>query len=153
VRDASSLRAAMAITAAYLPTSDKREPSDYTPELSRRARGIEVWAALRSLGKSGIAAVVDQTCEYARQYAEGMRQGGFTICNDVVLNQVLVEFGTPEQTRSIITAIQNDGTLWAGPTVWQGHTAMRVSISSWKTTAADIERSIATTLQIASQFV
>ncbi|MBA3823338.1 MAG: aspartate aminotransferase family protein [Ktedonobacterales bacterium] len=149
VRDAATLRAAMAITAAYLPTSEHREPSDFTPELSRRARGVEVWAALRSLGRSGIAELVDRTCQCAQQFAEGMRHAGFAVINEVVLNQVLVQFGTPEQTRAIIAAIQADGTLWAGPTIWQGQTAMRISISSWKTTAADIDRAIAVTLRIA----
>jgi glutamate/tyrosine decarboxylase-like PLP-dependent enzyme len=153
VRDAKALRAAMAITAAYLPATDQREPSDYTPELSRRARGIEVWAALRSLGRAGVADLIDQTCQCARLFADGMRAAGFTILNEVVLNQVLVQFGTPEQTRAIIAAIQADGTLWAGPTVWQGHTALRLSVSSWKTTPTDIERSISAIVRIAREHV
>ncbi len=151
VRDAATLRAAMAVTAAYLPTSEHREPSDFTPELSRRARGVEVWAALRSLGRSGITELVDRTCQCAQQFAEGMRHASFTVLNEVVLNQVLVQFGTSEQTRAIITAIQADGTLWAGPTVWQGQTAMRISVSSWKTTPADIDRSIATVVRLARE--
>jgi glutamate/tyrosine decarboxylase-like PLP-dependent enzyme len=143
VRDADALRAAMAITAEYLPTvTEHRNPSDYTPELSRRARGIEVWAALRSLGRSGVADMIERTCRHARRFAEGLTAAGCHVLNDIVLNQVLVSFGDAESTNRVISRIQKDGTCWWGGTVWQGRTAMRISVSSWATTDEDVERSI-----------
>lgn len=143
VRNAEHLRAAMAVTAEYLPTeTDQRNPSDYVPELSRRARGTEIWAVLRQLGKSGLSDLIERTCRHARRFAEGLQRAGLTILNDVVLNQVLVSFGTSERTLKVIDAIQRDGTCWAGATVWQGHTAMRISVSSWATTDEDVERSL-----------
>ncbi len=151
VRDADSLRAAMAITADYLPTtSEQRNPSDYTPELSRRARGVEVWAALRSLGRSGVADLIERTCRYAQRLAEELAAAGYQVLNEVVLNQVLVSFGDREKTQRVIANLQAEGTCWCGGTVWQGHTAMRISVSSWATTAADIERSLAAILKVAA---
>jgi len=151
VRDADSLRAAMATTAAYLPTSSQREPGHYTPESSRRARGIEVWAALRALGRSGIADLVERSCRHAARFAGALSRAGYAILNDVTLNQVLVSFGDPDTTRRIIAAIQTDGTCWCGGTVWQGQTAMRISVSSYATTEDDIERSLAAILHIAEE--
>jgi glutamate/tyrosine decarboxylase-like PLP-dependent enzyme len=148
VRDPQTLQSALRLTAAYLPQGDLREPSQFTPELSRRARGVEVWAALRSLGRSGLADLIERTCRHARRFAEGLQAAGYEILNDVVLNQVLVSFGTPEVTRSVIAGIQNDGTCWCGPTVWQGHTAMRISVSSWATTDADVEKSLEAILRV-----
>ncbi len=150
VRDADALRAAMAITAQYLPTSSpQRNPSDFTPELSRRARGVEVWAALKSLGRKGVAELVERTCRHTRRFAEGLRSAGHRVLNDVVLNQILVAFGDAQTTNRVITEIQLDGTCWCGGTVWQGQTAMRISVSSWATTEADVERSLAAILRIA----
>jgi len=144
VRDPAPLRAAMAITAEYLPTEGGfRNPSDYTPELSRKARGVDVWAALRTLGRAGVAALVERCCAHATAFARALAAAGCTIHNDVVLNQVVVGFGDAERTRRVIAAIQDDGTLWCGPTVWQGHTAARLSVSSWATTEADVTKSIA----------
>jgi glutamate/tyrosine decarboxylase-like PLP-dependent enzyme len=142
VRDEPALRAAMGIRAAYLARGDRREPADYTPELSRRARGIELWAGLRQLGKSGMAELVERTCAHARRFADGLNAAGFEILNDVVLNQVLVSFGSPEKTTRTIARLQAEGTCWCGPTVWQGKTAMRISVSSWVTTAEDVELSL-----------
>lgn len=143
VRDAEALRGAMAVTAEYLPKmTERRDPSDYTPELSRRARGVEVWAALRSLGRKGVAEMIERTCLHARRFADGLRQAGFEVLNEVVLNQVLVSFGTPEQTQRAMAALQEDGTCWVGGTVWQGRTAMRISVSSWATTEEDVEKSL-----------
>jgi glutamate/tyrosine decarboxylase-like PLP-dependent enzyme len=143
VKDARALKASMAITAEYLPAqSPLRNPADFTPELSRRARGVEIWAALRSLGRSGLADLVERTCRYAGRFAEGMSAAGYRVLNEVVLNQVLVSFGSPEATRAAIAALQADGTCWCGETVWQGQTAMRISVSSWATTAEDVERSL-----------
>ena len=149
VRDADALRAAMAITADYLPTSEFRNPSDFTPELSRRARGVEVWAALRSLGRAGVAELIERNCRQARRFAAGLRAAGFKILNDVVLNQVLVSFGDAATTNRVVTEIQADGTCWCGGTVWQGQTAMRISVSSWATTDADVERSLEAIIRIA----
>jgi glutamate/tyrosine decarboxylase-like PLP-dependent enzyme len=150
VRDCDALRAAMAVTAEYLPTAgEQRNPSDYTPELSRRARGVEVWAALEALGRSGLADLVERTCKHARRFAEGLSSAGYQVLNDVVLNQVLVSFGDAERTRRVIAGIQQDGTCWCGETVWQRQTAMRISVSSWATSEADVERSLEAMLRVA----
>ncbi len=150
-RDPMALSAAMAITAEYLPTDSQwRNPSDFTPELSRRARGVPIWAALRSLGRSGVADLIERTCRHARRFAEALTAGGFEILNDVVLNQVLVAFGDAGRTQRVIAALQADGTCWCGGTVWQGRTAMRISVSSWATTDADVEKSIAAMLRVAN---
>ena len=150
VRDAEALRAAMAVNADYLPTdSVQRNPSDYTPELSRRARGIEVWAALKTLGRSGVEELVARHCRQARRFAEALSGAGFEILNEVVLNQVVVAFGSAERTARVIAAIQDEGTCWAGITIWQGRTAMRISVISWATTDADVERSIEAIIRVA----
>ena len=142
----------MAITAEYLPTDTReRNPSDFTPELSRRARGVEVWAALRALGREGLEELFERSCRQAQRFGSVLRAAGYEVLNDVSLNQVLVSFGTPERTRSVIEAIQRDGTCWCGGTVWQGRAAMRISVSSWATTDADVERSLAAILRLASQ--
>ncbi|MDR7404499.1 MAG: aminotransferase class V-fold PLP-dependent enzyme, partial [Armatimonadota bacterium] len=152
VRDPDALRAAMAVTAAYLPTSSPhRNPSDYTPELSRRARGAEVWAALRSLGRQGVVDLIERTCRYARRFAEGLRSAGYRVLNDVVLNQVLVSFGDAETTLRVTSDVQQDGTCWCGATVWQGHTAMRISVSGWATKDDDVERSLEAILRVAAR--
>ncbi|HUK76617.1 MAG TPA: pyridoxal-dependent decarboxylase [Thermoleophilia bacterium] len=149
VREPEALRAAMAVSAAYLPFDAEREPAEYTPELSRRARGVEVWAALRTLGRSGVAELIDRDCRAASRLADGLASAGFTILNDVVLNQVLVSFGDDARTRRVIAAVQEDGTCWCGGTVWQGRTAMRISVSSWATTDDDVDRSLAAMLRAA----
>jgi glutamate/tyrosine decarboxylase-like PLP-dependent enzyme len=152
VRDAQALQSAMAITAEYLPTQGaRRNPSDFTPELSRRARGIEIYAALKSLGSAGLARMIERNCAQARRFAEGLAAAGFEILNDVVLNQVVVSFGEPDRTRRVVDAIQRDGTCWAGGTVWQGRTGMRISVSSWATTDADVERSLEAMLRCARE--
>ncbi|HET8696971.1 MAG TPA: pyridoxal-dependent decarboxylase, partial [Gammaproteobacteria bacterium] len=150
VRDPHALRAAMAITAEYLPTdTPERTPCDFTPELSRRARGVEVWAALRSLGRAGLAELFERCCAHARRFAAGLEAAGCEVLNDVVLNQVLVSFGGAERTRRVIAALQEEGTCWCGATVWQGKTAMRISVCSWATTEHDVERSLAAMLRAA----
>jgi glutamate/tyrosine decarboxylase-like PLP-dependent enzyme len=149
VRDPEQLRRALSLTAAYLPQAEAREPSQFTPELSRRARGIEVWAALKTLGRAGLTEMIERNCRQATRFAEGLRAAGYAILNEVVLNQVLVSFGAPERTRAVIAAIQDDGTCWCGPTVWQGQTAMRISVSSWRTTDEDVERSLAAMIRLA----
>lgn len=153
VRDGMALRSAMTVTAAYLESGARREPMHHTPESSRRARGVELWAALKSLGRAGLCSLVDRTCENAQQFACGLREAGFEILNDVVINQVLVSFGTPEVTREVVRLIQEDGTCWCGGTVWQGKTAMRISVSSWATTSADVEQSLAAIVRIAGKCI
>jgi glutamate/tyrosine decarboxylase-like PLP-dependent enzyme len=149
VRDPEILRATLGLTAAYLPQGEHREPSQYVPELSRRARGVEIWAALKSLGRSGLAEMIDRCCRCAQRFADGLSTAGFEILNDVVLNQALVSFGAPEATQRVIAAIQEDGACWCGGTVWQGRHAMRISVSSWVTTEADVDRSLEAILRIA----
>ena len=149
-RDRDALRGATAVSAAYLVQGAEREPCEYTPELSRRARGVDVWAAMSSLGRSGIAELIERNCLQASRFAEGLRAAGYEILSDVVLNQVLVSFGDDETTRRVIAALQADGTCWCGGTVWHGRTAMRISVSSWATTDQDVELSLAAMLRVAS---
>jgi glutamate/tyrosine decarboxylase-like PLP-dependent enzyme len=155
VREPRRLEMAMAATAgtkgaAYLAPDAPRHPCRYTPEMSRRARGVDVWAGLRSLGRTGLADVIERTCRHATRFAEGLRAGGAAILNDVVLNQVLVSFGDAETTNRVIAAIQADGTCWCGGTVWGGRAAMRISVSSWATTEEDVERSLTAMLRAAA---
>ena len=152
VRYPAALKSAMAITAEYLMTdSEFRNPSDFTPELSRRARGVDVWAALKSLGTQGVAEMIDQCCSNARRFAAGLSAAGYEILNDVVLNQVLVSFGDDALTRKIIDEIQADGTCWCGVTVWQDKTAMRISVCNWSTTEDDVDLSLEAIVAIASR--
>jgi len=158
VNDPAAHRAAMTIAAPYLVQTEGRErdPFDYVPEFSRRARGFTVWAALRSLGRAGIADLVGRCCALARRFVEILRQEpGVEILNDVVLNQVLVRFhplggGDADAfTRQVITRVQEDGTCWLGGTTWHGVAAMRISVSNWSTTAADVEESAGAILRAA----
>src|SRR5450432_3187438 len=151
VKDAQSLFSAVASSAAYLPEMSKREPFQFVPEMSREARGIPVWAALKSLGKKGLAGLIEGSCRSARQFADGLSKAGYTILNEVVLNQVLVSFGDSETTLEVIKKIQEDGTCWCGGTVWQGRTAMRISISSWATTEQDVALSLEAILKSAHE--
>ena len=150
VREGDSLKAAMSVSAEYLLTdSGSREPSAYTPELSRRARGVDVWAALKSLGRNGVAELVERCCDHATHFARGLSDAGFEILNEVVLNQVLVSFGDDELTRRIIDEVQAEGTCWCGVTVWQGKTAMRISVSGWSTSSEDVDMCIEAITRIA----
>jgi glutamate/tyrosine decarboxylase-like PLP-dependent enzyme len=150
VRDGRHLHAAMSSgVAAYLAGDTAREPHLTVPEMSRRARGIEVWAALRSLGRNGLAALIERCCRHAARFAEGLAAAGYEVLNDVVLNQALVSFGDPAITRKVIAAIQREGTAWCSGTQWQGRTAMRISVSSWATTDEDVERSLEAMIRVA----
>ena len=151
VRTPEYLHTAMTLSAAYLTPGDGREPWHYAPEASRRARGVELWAAMRSLGHSGLREMIERNCRQAKVFAERLHKAGFTILNKVVLNQVLVSFGSAEDTRRVIAEIQNDGTCWCGGTQWQGHTAMRISVSSWATTDDDVDRSATAMIRIATR--
>jgi glutamate/tyrosine decarboxylase-like PLP-dependent enzyme len=150
VRHKRHLMAAMSARAAYLIEGETRDPDQLVPEMSRRARGVEVWAALRSLGREGLADLIDRSCDHARHFAAGLERAGYQVLNEVVLNQVLVSFGAPEVTRQVIAGIQADGTCWCGGTVWQGQTAMRISVSSWATTGDDVARSLDAMLRLAA---
>jgi len=142
VRNAASLRASMAAPAAYLLSGNEREAMYHSPDSSRRARGVEVWAALRFLGRTGVRDLIRGGCERAQEFATALRGAGFSVLNEVVLNQVLVSFGDAATTQEVIRRIQCEGTCWCGGTVWQGQTAMRISVSSWMTTSEDVERSV-----------
>ena len=152
VKNPDDLRSAMSMEAAYLDQSGSRIPYHYTPELSKKARAIEIWATLRSLGKKGIAELIDRTCSHAEKFAEGLTNAGYKILNDVVVNQVLVSFGNSEKTDKIISELQKDGTCWVGGTKWNGESAMRISVSSWATTEDDVERSIEAMIRIAKKY-
>jgi glutamate/tyrosine decarboxylase-like PLP-dependent enzyme len=140
-RDA--LIAAMQANASYLHYSQHRDGMLYAPEMSRRARGIELWATLKALGKDGVADLVDRLCDHATQFADSLRARGFRILNDVVFNQVLVACETAEQTKATLECIQKSGECWCGGSVWNGEPVMRISVCSWATTPADVERSVA----------
>ncbi len=141
--DEPAHRTAMSLAAAYIvTTSGERDPHEFVPEESRRARAIPVYAVLRSLGRAGIAEIIERNCRQARRFADGLRAAGYEVLNEVVLNQVLVSFGDPEQTKRTIAAIQEDGSCWCGGTVWKNRSAMRISVSNWSTTDEDVDRSI-----------
>jgi glutamate/tyrosine decarboxylase-like PLP-dependent enzyme len=151
VRDTQALRAAMTMSGAYLQPGARREPMYQTPDSSRRARGLELWAALKSLGRSGLADLIERTCAHAQTFAQGLRDAGYEILNDVVINQVLVNFGDDALTQKIIRNVQDDGTCWCSGTVWHNRAAMRISVSSWATTASDVSQSLEAILRIAKQ--
>jgi glutamate/tyrosine decarboxylase-like PLP-dependent enzyme len=147
VRDSAAHRAAMTLNAEYLQqtTGVERDNFEWVPDFSRRARGFPIYAAIRTLGRRGIASLIDASCDRARQFAEILgRDKRVTILNDVVLNQVLVRFSDSDNiTRNVITSVQREGTCWLGGTTWQGNAAMRISVSNWSTTAEDVEKSCA----------
>jgi len=151
-------RAATSASASYLLPSagEDRDPGDWVPELSRRARGFAVHAALRSLGRAGVAELVDRCCAHARRFAERLAAApGVEVCNEVVLNQVLARFPDPEggdhdgRTRAVVRRVQEDGTCWLGPSTWRGMAVMRISVSNWSTTTEDVDRSVAAILRAA----
>lgn len=152
VRDAEALRRSMSISASYYPPDPqaKRQPMQMGPESSRRARAIEIWATVRSLGKRGVEELIERTCGHAKKFAAGLRGAGYEVLNEVVLNQVLVSFGDDEKTTRVIDAIQAEGTCWCGGTVWKERKAMRISVSSWATTDRDVDRSLEAILRIAA---
>lgn len=151
VREPQHLQSAMSVKAAYLIHGEKRDPNQFTPELSRRARGVEIWAALRSLGRAGLAELIERNCRGAARFAAGLKAAGYEVLNEVVLNQALVSFGSDEVTRRVIAAVQAEGTCWCAGTVWHGRAAMRISVSSWATTDGDVERSLAAIIRVAAK--
>lgn len=148
--DAVAHSSAMSVTAAYIvATGGERDAHNFVPEESRRARGLPVFAALRSIGRHGFRELIERNCRQARRFASALGDAGFEVLNDVQLNQVLVSFGTPDQTLRTIAAIQEDGTCWCGGTTWKGMTAMRISVANWSTTDEDVERSIDAIVRVA----
>ena len=148
VRDRDAHRAAMAATAPYLMRSEQRENWEYVLDSSRRARGFALYAAIRSLGRSGVEALVERCCTLAERMADQLGAAdGVEVLNDVVLNQVLVRFGDDERTRRVIERVQSDGVAWMGGTTWKGVAAMRISVSNWSTTEADADASVASILR------
>ena len=148
IRDRESLRETLKLRANYL-IQDLADPMEFTLEASRRARGIEVWAALRNLGRRGVAGLVNRSCALARRFAECLSTAGVEVLNDVVLNQVLVSFGSDERTAEVIRRVREDGTAWFSGTRWRGRGAMRISVSCWATTEEDIDVSAKAVLRIA----
>jgi glutamate/tyrosine decarboxylase-like PLP-dependent enzyme len=147
-------RAAMAVRASYLIHDEhgERDPLEFNPEFSRRARGFAVYAAIRALGRDGIAEIVDRCHAMARRFADTLETHGVAVLNDVVLNQVLVRFGDDDAlTRAITSAVQQEGTCWMSGTTWHGQAAMRISVSNWTTDEADIDRSAAAVLAVAER--
>jgi glutamate/tyrosine decarboxylase-like PLP-dependent enzyme len=139
VADRDALRAAMGVTASYLALADGREPFEHVPEMSRRARAVPVYAAMRSLGREGLAEIVERCCRHARRLAAAPHGG--EVLNEVVLNQVMLRFGDDDETtRAVVEGVQHDGEAWLGATVWRGRAAARVSFSNWSTTDADVDR-------------
>jgi glutamate/tyrosine decarboxylase-like PLP-dependent enzyme len=149
VREGENLRNAMSLSASYLQIGTAREASHYTPEASRRARGVEIWAALKSLGRSGLAEMIERNCRLAARFANGLSGAGYEVLNQVVLNQVLVSFGDSALNKKIVSEVQRDGTCWCGGTEWQGNFVMRISVSCWATTDNDVDRSVAAIVRIA----
>jgi glutamate/tyrosine decarboxylase-like PLP-dependent enzyme len=152
VRDSAAHRASMTVSASYLEQTSgiERDNFDWAPEFSRRARGIPTYAALRALGRRGVADLVDRLCARARQFADILRhEPRVEVLNDVVLNQVLVRFGDSDDlTNEVVTGVQREGTCWLGGTTWQGKRAMRISVSNWATTESDVERSADAILRV-----
>jgi glutamate/tyrosine decarboxylase-like PLP-dependent enzyme len=154
VRDAATHRAALGASAAYLQAAPgERQGFQWVPEASRRARALPSYAALRQLGRTGVAELVERCCALARRFGEGLEgHDGVEILNDVVLNQVLVRFDDDDaRTREVVAGVQEEGTLWLGGTSFRGRGAMRISVSSWRTTEADVDRSVAAILAVASR--
>ena len=146
-RDADALAGAMNSDASYSQASADSQ-KNLGLEFSRRARGVSIWAALRSLGKRGVAELVEQHCRQARRLADGLRQAGFNVLNRVVLNQVLVTLGDEEMTNRVRLAANDSGQLWFGPAIWNGNAAFRMSVSSWRTTDEDIDNAVENLIQI-----
>jgi glutamate/tyrosine decarboxylase-like PLP-dependent enzyme len=142
-RDKNALVAAMQATGAYIQYGERRDGMLTTPDMSRRARGVELWATMKALGRRGIEELVDTLCARAVRFAEGLSAQGFSVLNDVVFNQVLVSCDTPAQTTSTLENIQRSGECWCGPTTWNGKPAIRISVCSWATTEQDVDRSVA----------
>lgn len=144
VAKAEAMYAAMGVHAAYLIQDERPDPFAGVPEFSRRARGFTVWAALRSLGRRGVGDLVEQFCRRARQFADGLTAiEGVKVVNDVVFTQVVVSFGSDDVTREVASRLLRDGTAWMTPSTWHGRAVLRISVSNWRTTDEDVDRTVA----------
>lgn len=141
-REPQAVQNVFGVDATYLMRNAKRQPNNLVPELSRRARGVEFWAALKTLGKRGVEDLVDRNCAHARSFAEGLRSAGYEVLNEVVLNQVVFACQDEASTRAALAKIQASGVTWLGPTTWRSRLCMRISVSSWATTQDDVERAL-----------
>jgi len=150
VRDRQDMARTFDVAAAYLPDSGRIEPVGRGIDMSQRARAIETWAVLKSLGSTGVAELTDRLCDHAAALAEALRRGGLTIHNDVELNQILVSLDTDAQTDALLDAVQRSGQIWCGGSSWHGRSVLRISVCSWATTADDIEVAASTILDAAS---
>jgi glutamate/tyrosine decarboxylase-like PLP-dependent enzyme len=152
-REPKYLAMAMSLDpAAYIDeASGTEEPDNFTLEMSRRARGVEVWAALRALGRTGLTDLIERCCQHTTIFLQRLAEAGFEILNEVVLNQVLVSFGDEEKTRNVITKLQQEGTCWASGTRWHDRQALRISVSSWATTSRDVDLSVEAILRVAGE--
>ena len=136
--------------ASYLIVDDdKREQVDWNPEFSRRARGFPTYAAIRSLGRTGIAALVERTCAHAKTFAARLEVMGAEVLNSVELNQVLFRFADDARTEAVLAGVQESGEAWMGGTVWDGRPAIRISVSNWQTSEDDVERTLAAFRELA----
>ena len=152
VANAGAMYAAMGVHAAYLIQDERPDPFATVPEFSRRARGFTVWAALRSLGRHGVAEMVERFCALARRFAVGLSElDGVSVVNDVVFTQVCVSFGTDEVTREVATRLLKDGTAWMTPSTWHGQAVLRISVSNWRTTDEDVDRTLAAVRRVLSE--
>lgn len=141
-RDRAALESAFRASAAYFQWSDHRDPMRYTPSMSKRARSVELWAVLKTLGRDGVVELVEQLCAHARAFAEQLQEHGFRIHNDVVFNQVLVSCNDDSETERTLAEIQTIGSCWCGGTTWKGRPVIRVSVCSWSTTPDDIRHAV-----------
>lgn len=142
-RDPRTVHAVMTTQAPYLGVGPHASPKDMIPEFSRRARGVEVWAAIKEMGREGIVRLIDRCCAYSERLAFGLKNMGYEVLNDVVLNQVVATIGSAEDIAKIVTTVQEEGECWLGQTIWKERHAIRLSVSSWATTENDIERALA----------
>jgi glutamate/tyrosine decarboxylase-like PLP-dependent enzyme len=148
--DEAAHRGAMSMAAPYIASAQaERDPHEFVPEASRRGRAVPVYAGLLALGRSGLSEIVERNCRQAKKFADGLRAAGCEVLNEVVLNQVLAAFGSDEETRRVVGAVQEEGTCWCGGTTWRGRAAMRISISNWSTRDEDIERSVEAVVRLA----
>jgi glutamate/tyrosine decarboxylase-like PLP-dependent enzyme len=152
VAKAEVMYAAMGVHAAYLIQDERPDPFSTVPEFSRRARGFTVWAALRSLGRHGVAEMVERFCTHARRFADGLAEmDGVRVVNDVVFTQVCVSFGTDEVTREVAARLLKEGTAWMTPSTWHGQAVLRISVSNWRTTDEDVDRTLAAVRRVLSE--
>jgi glutamate/tyrosine decarboxylase-like PLP-dependent enzyme len=152
VANAGAMYAAMGVHAAYLIQDERPDPFATVPEFSRRARGFTVWAALRSLGRHGVAEMVERFCALARRFAVGLSElDGVSVVNDVVFTQVCVSFGTDEVTRELATRLLKDGTAWMTPSTWHGQAVLRISVSNWRTTDEDVDKTFAAVRRVLAE--